>query len=67
MVQLVACAGHVDARDLSAITARRGIDIEHRKRVACSRIRIEQRHIGERFDRRLHRHGRRRIEALVRK
>lgn len=51
VVQLVAGAGHVHARDLGAAAGRVGIDMQHSKRVAAARIRVEQRHIGERFDR----------------
>jgi hypothetical protein len=65
VVQLVARARHVHARDLGAVAGRRRIEIQHGKGVARGRIGIEQRHIGKRFDRRLHRHRRRRIEALV--
>ena len=65
VVQLVAGAGHVDARDLCAVAGRCGIDIQHGKGVAGGRVGIEQRHVGMCFHWRLHGHRRRRVEALV--
>ena len=65
VVQLVAGAGHVDTRDLSAVAWRCGIDVQHGKGVVGGRVGIEQRHVGERFRRGLHGHRRRRVEALV--
>ncbi len=65
VMQLVAGIRHVNARDLGAISRRRGIDVEHRKGVVDGRVGIEQRHVRERLRRGLHGHRRRRVKALV--
>ena len=65
VVELVAGARHVDARDLRAVTRRCGIDVEDGQRVAAGRIGVEQGDIRDRFHGRAHGHRRRRIEGLV--
>ena len=53
-----AMRGHVHLADDLRVARRSGIDINHGKRVGNTALRIEGRHVGQLFARRLHRHAR---------
>src|SRR5687767_14757740 len=67
MMQLVADIRHAGLADLPAVALRRGIDVHDADGVGCATLlRVDERHIGELFGGRLHRHLRRWIERGIR-
>ena len=66
VMQLVARVRHDSGADDGRIGLGFGIDIDHGDRIGRLAIRIEGRHVGQRFRRRLHRHARGGVETGIR-